>query len=51
MAKSGQKPAKADQGGQRAKTPPSPTTTPEQGVAPAGKTLTPSSGKSGAKKG
>ena len=51
MAKSGQKPAKADQGGQRAKTPPSPTATPEQGVAPAGKTLPPSSGKSGAKKG
>ena len=50
MAKSGQKPAKADQGGQRAKTPP-PTTTPEQGLAPAGKTLPPSSGKSGAKKG
>ena len=51
MAKSGQKPAKADQGGQRAKTPPSTTTTPEQGVAPAGKTLPPSSGKSGAQKG
>ncbi|MEO6410114.1 MAG: hypothetical protein ABIO45_15355 [Burkholderiaceae bacterium] len=50
MAKSGQKPAKADVGGQRSKAPP-PAPATEEGVAPAGKTLPPSSGKSGAKKG
>lgn len=50
MAKSGHKPAKADTGGQRPSAPP-PSQTREEGVAPASKTLPPSSGKSGAKKG
>ena len=50
MSKPARKPVPAEAGKAQAKTPPSAPVA-EQGVAPAGKSLPPSSGKSGAKKG